>query len=134
MNHDPRRHSPRVDVEALCWELLDDDREMISLVVDLSSEGARVERPYHGGRLAREVPLALEIPGIDETMWARGDLVFDQLVPAKGPDGGPFGMLRRTGYHIALAAARDLRLLRDYVHSLWQPEPSSLQMASCYRG
>src|SRR5207249_8914956 len=108
------RNSPRIDVEALCWELVD-DHETSSLIVDLSSDGARLERPYVGGRIQREVPLQIEVPGIDEVMWARGDVVFDQLVPTKSPTGGPFGLIRRTGYHIAIAAARDLRLLRDYV-------------------
>ena len=92
-----------------------DDREAISLVVDLSSDGARLERPYRGGRIPGAVPLQLEIPGIDETRWARGDVVVDQLVPNAGPDGGRVGLVRRTGYRIAIAAARDLRLLRDYV-------------------
>jgi hypothetical protein len=114
---DIRRASPRIDVEALCWEIVG-DRELSSLIVDLSSDGARVERPYIGGRIEREVPLQIEVPGIDEVMWARGDVVFDQLVPMKSA--GPFQMLRRTGYHIAIAAARDLRLVRDYVMSLYE--------------
>ena len=131
MQHDPRRESPRIDVEALCWEIVG-DREVSSLVVDLSSRGVRVERPFVGGRVAREVPLQIEVPGIDEVMWARGDVVFDQLVPAR-TNGGPFGLLRRTGYRLAIAAARDLRLLRDYVHAMVQPAQESLMLASCYR-
>src|ERR1051326_1923038 len=114
MQHDPRRTSPRIDVEALCWEMIGDE-EISGLVVDLSSEGARLERPYVGGRIAGSVPLQLEVPGIDEVMWAKGEVVFDQLVPPARAT--PFGLLRRTGYRIALAAARDLRLLRDYVYS-----------------
>jgi hypothetical protein len=113
--HDARRSSPRIEIEALCWEVLD-DQEVSSFVVDLSSEGARLERPYVGGRLARTAPLQLEVPTIDEVMWARGEVVFDQLVPTRSASGGPFGFLRRTGYRIAVAAARDLRLLRDYVY------------------
>ncbi len=131
MQHDPRRTSPRIDVEALCWEI-GGDREVSSLVVDLSSHGVRVERPFVGGRVAREVPLQIEVPGIDEVMWAKGDVVFDQLVPARS-NGGPFGLLRRTGYRIAIAAARDLRLLRDYVHAMYRPAQDSLMLASCYR-
>ena len=37
-------------------------------------------------------------------------------MPTRAPTGGPFGFLRRTGYRIALAAQRDLRMLRDYVY------------------
>jgi len=101
-------------MEALCWEMVD-DRENSALVVDLSTEGARVERPYTGTRLQREVPLQLEVPGLDEVMWAKGDVMFDTLVPSKSPSAGPFGLLRRTGYRIVIAAQRDLRNLREYV-------------------
>ena len=120
-------------MEALCWEVVD-DRETSALVVDLSSEGARVERPYLGGRIAREVPLQLEVPGIDEVMWAKGDVVFDTLVPHKAA-ANPFGLLRRTGYRIVLAAARDLRLLSEYVHEMHRAHriaQDELMFASCY--
>jgi hypothetical protein len=139
MQHDPRRTSPRIDLEALCWELVD-ERETSALIVDLSIEGARLERPYIGGRIQREVPLQIEVPGIDEVMWARGDVVFDQLVPAPahgshGGRGGPFGLLRRTGYRIAIAATRDLRMLRDYVYEMHRAvrrDELDLVLASCY--
>src|SRR5205814_1290505 len=112
MQHEVRRTSPRIGVEALCWEIVG-DREVSSLVVDLSSDGARLERPYVGGRRARELPIQIEVPGIDEVMWARGDVVFDHLVPSTQ---GPFGLMRRTGLRIALAAARDLRMIREFVY------------------
>ena len=128
---DVRRVSPRIDVEALCWEIVD-DREKSALLVDVSTHGARVERPFIGGRIEHRVPLQIEVPGIDEVMWARGDVVFDRLVESK--NAGPFGLLRRTGYRIAIAAARDLRLLRDYVYEMHyakRNEPD-LELASCY--
>lgn len=132
--HDLRRVSPRIDVEALCWELVG-ERETSALLVDVSTHGARVERPYIGGRIETEVPLQLEVPGIDEVMWARGDVVFDELVPAR-THGGPFGLIRRTGYRIAIAAARDLRLLRDYVYDTYYArrtvDDDPLAFASCY--
>lgn len=130
--HDLRRISPRIDVEALCWEMVN-ERETSALIVDLSTEGARLERPFLGGRIQREVPLQLELPGIDEVMWARGDVMFDQIVQTSSPSGGPFGLLRRTGYRIAIAAARDLRLLRDYVYEMHRAvREDSLLLASCY--
>jgi hypothetical protein len=119
--HEIRRVSPRIEMEALCWEIID-DRETSALVVDLSMDGARVERPYIGGRIERAVPLQLEVPGLDEVMWARADVVFDQLVASQSPQAGPFGLLRRTGYRIAIAAARDLRLLRDYVFEVYRAQ------------
>lgn len=107
--HAFRRESPRIGVEALCWELVD-RHEVSGLAVDLSTMGLRIERPYVGGHTRREVPLQIEVPGIDEVMWARGDAVFDTVVP-----GGPTGLLRRTGYHLTLAASRDMRMLKEFV-------------------
>jgi hypothetical protein len=111
---DFRRESPRIDVEALCWELVD-GRETSALAVDLSSFGLRIERPYTGGPTRRAVPLQIEVPGIDEIMWATADACFDTLVPSRSPAGGTLGLIRRTGYRIALAAARDLRMLAEFV-------------------
>ena len=136
---DLRRVSPRIDVEALCWETIG-DRERSALLVDVSTEGARVERPFIGGRIEHEVPLQIEVPGIDEVMWAKGEVVFDRLFEARGTatSGGPFGLIRRTGYRIAIAAARDLRLLRDYVwdtHNALRArdaELNELAYAACY--
>lgn len=132
--HDLRRVSPRIDIEALCWEVVD-ERETSALIVDISTQGARIERPYLGGRIQREAPLQFEVPGIDEVMWAKGDVVFDRLVPVRA-NGGPFGLIRRTGYHIAIAAARDLRMLRDYVYEMHRKsrEKSDLDLAlaACY--
>lgn len=98
-------------MEALGWELVD-GREASGLIVELSPVGVRLERPYLGGPTLREVPLQLEIPEIDEVIWARGEACFDQLVQTRSPRGG---LIRRTGYRIALAARRDLRLLEEYV-------------------
>jgi hypothetical protein len=111
---DHRREGPRIDIEALCWELVD-DHETSGLTVDLSSLGLCVERPYTGGPTRREVPLQLEVPGIDEVMWAKGDACFDVLVASDTPAGGALGLIRRTGYRIALAAGRDLRMLKEFV-------------------
>ncbi|MBC7978044.1 MAG: PilZ domain-containing protein, partial [Myxococcales bacterium] len=93
----PRRASPRIGIAAVCWELVD-GREISGLAVDLSSIGLRIERPYTGGPTRREVPLQLEVPGIDEVMWAKGDACFDVLVAQTGAAGGPLGLVRLTGY------------------------------------
>lgn len=105
----------------MCWEIVD-DVERSALMVDLSMEGARIERPYIGGRIERAVPLQLEVPGLDEVMWAKAEVVFDQIVQSREPQAGPFGLLRRTGYRIVTAAARDLRTLRDYVFEAYRSQ------------
>ncbi len=133
---DLRRVSPRIDVEALCWEVVG-DKERSAMLLDISTEGARVERPFIGGRIEHEVPLQIEVPGIDEVMWAKGEVVFDRLIEARS-NGGPFGLIRRTGYRIAVAAARDLRMLRDYVWDMHHAQRArdaelhELAHASCY--
>lgn len=109
-----RRESPRIDVEALCWELVD-GKQVGGLAVDLSSMGLRIERPYTGGPTRREMQLEIEIPGIDEVMWAKAEASSDILVPTVSPAGGPMGLIRRTGYRLVAAATRDLRMLREVV-------------------
>ena len=109
-----RRESPRIGIEALCWELVG-GREVSGLAVELSALGLRIERPYTGGPTRREVPLQLEVPGIDEILWAKADACFDHVVPSAGSAGGALGLVRRTGYRIVAAAARDLRLLNELV-------------------
>ena len=99
---------PRVDVETLCSEIVD-GIERPSIVVDLSETGLRVERPYTGGRTPPELQLEFEVPGVDAIIWARGVTCFDQVRQFRG------GLLRTTGIRLAAAAARDLRLLRDFV-------------------
>lgn len=115
---DARRIDPRVDVETFCSELLPRE-ERPALVVDLSPVGARIERPYVGGPTPREIDLELEVPEVDEVIWARAEVCFDVVRQAPaGVHGGPFGLLRTTGLRLVRAASRDLRLLRDCVFEL----------------
>jgi hypothetical protein len=127
---DFRRTMPRVAIEAMCWETIG-HREVESLIVDLSAMGARLERPYVGGRTCHAVPLQIEVPGIDEVMWARGEVCFDQIVPCA--TAGPLNLLRRTGYRLAVAAARDRRLLEEFVVETHRARDAcDLMFASCY--
>jgi hypothetical protein len=129
-----RREGPRIDVEALAWEVLD-GRETSSLAVELSPSGVRLERPYIGGQTRREVPLQIEVPGVDEVIWAKGEACFDRLVPTRDPIGGPLGLVRRTGYRIVAAARRDLKLLEELVVETYKKRQLAmidLAIASCY--
>ncbi len=117
--HAFRREEPRIEIEALCGELVD-GQETSGLALDLSPTGLRLERPYAGGRTRRDVAIQIEVPGIDEVMWARADACFDILVPSKAPQAGPLGLIRRTGYRIALAARRDLRMLEEFVRETYR--------------
>jgi hypothetical protein len=140
-----RRENPRIPIEALCWELVGGD-ETRGLAVDLSPVGLRLERPYTGGPTRHAVGLQIEVPGIDEVMWARADACFDVIVPGRGPAGGALGLVRRTGYRIIAAASRDLRMLKELVIETDRahrrtlpppprpvaPPPVDLGLASCY--
>lgn len=109
-----RRSSPRVAVESFCWEIVD-GKEIGSISLDLSTHGVRIERPYVGGGTRSEVQLELEIPEIDEMMWAKGAATYDVLVQDKSPSGGPMGLVRRTGYRLVAGARRDFNRLAEYV-------------------
>lgn len=111
---DPRRVAPRVEIEALCNEIADGD-ERPGFVIDLSGSGMRLERPFVKRGLAPlgALQLEIELPGIDEIIWARAQVCFDRVRP--GMDGK---LTRTTGVRVAAAASRDLRLLRDYVIEL----------------
>lgn len=111
-----RRTAPRSALTALCWEV-SAGKERTGLVVDLSWQGVRLERPFIGGATAAEVQLEITVAGIDEVIWARAGSCFDQVVAAPGHSaaGGPLGLVRRTGYRLLAAAARDLRLLREFL-------------------
>ena len=129
---DPRRLAPRIDVEAMCSEIVE-GHERHGMLVDVSHTGVRIARPYTGGRTPRALQLEFELPGIDEIIWAKGDVCFDELRRAVPGEGA--GLVRTTGIRLAAAAARDLRMLRDYVHELRRARDSVedwLGDAACY--
>jgi hypothetical protein len=134
---DFRRTAPRVHVAAACLEV-DDRREAQGLVIDLSPLGARLERPFFGGRTPSEVYLEIIVPELEEIVVARGEPCFDVVRPATIAAAGPLGLVRRTGYRIVEAAARDLRMLREFVFELRRAQRAEdgifdeLAAASCY--
>lgn len=103
-----RRRMPRVGIETFCTEIVE-GRERHALVADVSAEGLRLTRPFFGGPSPRMVQLELELPGVDEILWAKGYVCFEQVRCE------PTGVVRTSGIRLAAAAARDLRLVRDYV-------------------
>lgn len=132
---DARRLAPRIDVETFCSEVVS-GHDRPGLVIDLSAEGARLERPYVGGPSPRDIVLELEVPEIDEVIWVRGEVCFDQVRQAPPGQGGPLGLLRTTGLRLVTAAARDLRMLRDCVFELHRNRQAdtdnALLDAACY--
>jgi hypothetical protein len=103
-----KRMDPRIPVETLCSEVVD-DREHYGVLVELSPSGVRLERPLSGRREGRIVQLEFELPDADEIIWAKGEVCFDRY---RG--GGPTPV-RATGVRLVAAASRHLRMLRDWV-------------------
>jgi hypothetical protein len=104
------RRRPRIPVEALCSEVVA-EREHYGLIVDLSEDGVRLQRPLRGRNESRIVQLEFELPDADEIIWAKGEICFDQLW--RGDAVAP--SLRTSGVRLVAAASRHLRLLRDWV-------------------
>jgi len=113
--NDPRRLGPRITLDGLCGVVTYKDL-VPAAMVDLSSMGLRVERPFDPASASRTVQLEIELPGVDEIVWARGHVTFAHLSPMGGrhADGQP-RLWCRAGIQIDAAAGRDLRLLREYV-------------------
>jgi PilZ domain len=104
-----KRLDPRIPVETLCSEVVD-DREHFGLVVELSPNGVRLERPLGGRRDGHIVQLEFELPDADEIIWAKGEVCFDRYRRCDGP-----GAVRSTGVRLVAAASRHLRMLREWV-------------------
>ena len=105
-----KRLDPRIPVETLCSEVID-DREHYGMLVELSPNGVRLERPLLGRRDGNIVQLEFELPDADEIIWAKGEVCFDRY--RRTPEGP--GAVRTTGVRLVAAASRHLRMLREWV-------------------
>ena len=116
-SHLDYRSNPRIPTETLCTEVAD-EREQYSLIVELSEAGLRLQRPLQGRMESRIVQLEFELPEVDEIVWAKGVVCFDQLwrVPMAGQR-PQARVLRTSGVRVVAAATRHLRMLRDYVRA-----------------
>ena len=104
-----KRLDPRIPVETLCSEVID-EREHYGVLVELSPSGVRLERPIGGRREGRIVQLEFELPDADEIIWAKGEVCFDRYRPGEGVTA-----VRSTGVRLVAAASRHLRMLREWV-------------------
>ncbi|MDB4960549.1 MAG: hypothetical protein JWP01_548 [Myxococcales bacterium] len=83
---------------------------------DLSEVGVRLERPFDPKTARSVVQLEIELPGIDEVLWARAEVSFAILTPMSGrtADGQP-RFWCRAGLRLAGVCQRERSMLRDYV-------------------
>ena len=83
---------------------------------NLSTLGLRLERPFDPKAARPIVQLEIELPGLDEVVWASAIVTHAHLspMPGRSADGQP-RFWCRAGLRIAEACQRERRLLRDYV-------------------
>lgn len=83
---------------------------------NLSTLGLRLERPFDPNTARPIVQLEIELPGLDEVVWASAIVTCAYLTPMPGrrPDGQP-RFWCRAGLRIADASRRERRMLHDYV-------------------
>jgi hypothetical protein len=110
-----RRQAPRIRTEGLCG-IVGNDALRHGTMVDLSATGLRVECMFDGRTAAHVVQLEIELPGVDEILWAHGVVTFAQLSPMPGyTDEGQPNFWFRTGIRFVSMCQRERRILRDYV-------------------
>ncbi|MGE0548279.1 MAG: PilZ domain-containing protein [Kofleriaceae bacterium] len=112
---DPRRHTPRILVDGLCGVVSNDNLHHAALR-NLSESGLSIERPFDPATTRRVVQLEIDLPGIDEIVWASARVTFAHLSPLPGrtADGQP-RFWCRAGLRIDGICRRERRLLREYV-------------------
>jgi len=112
---DARRRAPRISVDGFCGVVTQDDLHHASMS-NLSTLGLRLERPFDPTTATPIVQLEIELPGLDEVVWASAIVTHAYLTPMPGrrADGQP-RFWCRAGLRIANASRRETRMLRDYV-------------------
>ena len=113
---DARRRAPRIPVDALCGVVSAADDLHHASMSNLSTLGLRLERPFDPATAKPVVQLEIELPGIDEIVWASAIVTHAYLTPMPGrrPDGQP-RFWCRAGLQIQATSQRERRMLRDYV-------------------
>lgn len=112
---DVRRRAPRISVDGLCGVVTNDDLSPASMS-DLSTLGLRIEGAFDPQRGRPIVQLEIELPGLDEVVWASAIVTHAYLVPTPGRTAdGPARLWCRAGLRIADVCQRERRMLRDYI-------------------
>jgi hypothetical protein len=106
------RWSERRDLERVPLSLFLDEyvgeRKHRALTTNVSATGLYMHRVRAGSyRDSRHVQLELKLPGTSDTIWARGEVRYDQL----GDE-----MVHGTGVALTAIARGHQRLLRDYLY------------------
>ena len=112
---DVRRRAPRITVDGLCGVAAGDDLRPATLS-NLSTLGLRAERVFDPKTARPVVQLEIELPNVDEVLWASAAVTHAYLTPLPGrtADDQP-RFWCRAGLRIVNTSRRESRLLRDYV-------------------
>jgi hypothetical protein len=117
-----RRDLDRIPLEIFLNEYVS-DRLHRAVTTNISPTGIYVHRVFSAGlkrlqfgRENRYVQLEFALPGTSDTIWARGEVRYDELGLASG-DGrsDTEAMAHGTGIQFVAIARGHVRLLRDYV-------------------
>ncbi len=109
------RFYPRVAAHGLCSVITHREVRHAEMI-DLSTMGVRLERPFDPAKAVRVVQLEIELPEVDEIMWAKGHVTHAHLRPMGGcHDDGQPRLWCSAGIQIDAASMRELRMLREYV-------------------
>ena len=106
---------PRISVAGFCGVAIANDLRHASLS-SLSTLGLRLERPYDPATAKPVVQLEIELPGLDEVVWASATVTraFLTPMPGRSADGQP-RFWCRAGLVIGDTSRRERRMLQDYV-------------------
>lgn len=112
---DVRRRVPRISVNGFCGVAVANDLHHASLS-NLSTLGLQVERPFDPATARPVVQLEIELPGLDEVVWASAIVTRALLTPMPGRTAtGQPRFWCRAGLVIDNTSRRERALLRDYV-------------------
>lgn len=112
---DARRRAPRISVSGFCGVAVDNDLHHASLT-NLSMDGLRVEGPYRPQDGAKRVlQLEIELPGVDEVLWASAVVTRAVVTPLRTPADERPRFWCRAGLRIGETSRSERRLLSDYV-------------------
>jgi hypothetical protein len=110
--NDTKRSRERRDLERVPLSIFIDEyvgeRKHRALTTNLSATGLYMHRVRAGTyRDTRHVQLELQLPGTSDTIWARGEIRYDQL----GDE-----LVHGTGVELTAIARGHQRLLQDYLY------------------
>lgn len=111
---DARRRAPRVSVDGLCGVASHNDLYHASMS-DLSTTGLRLERVFDPKSAKPIVQLEIELPGLDEVVWASAAVTHAFLTPIGRTHDGQPRFWCKAGLRIADTSRAERTMLRDYV-------------------